>query len=196
MTATGGRRIARRMGPRDSESSSQLLDAAERVLRNQGYGAVSSRRVAEEAGLKQQLVYYYFHTMDDLLLACFQRRTARALAQLEADAASPQPVRAIWNTLSHASDGKLSFEFMALANHNPAIREEVGRFMAESRRIETAAIAACMARGADLGPIAPAAAAFLLSSSALMLGREAATDIGAGHPEMALLIEQLLCALD
>ena len=134
--------------------------------------------------------------MDDLLLACFQRRTARALAQLETDAASEHPVRAIWNTLSHASDGKLSFEFMALANHNQTIRAEIARFMAESRRIETAAFARCLARGADLGPIKPAAAAFLLSSSALMLGREAATGIGAGHAEMAELIERLLAAVD
>ena len=52
---------ARRMGPSDSETSNALLDATERVLRNDGYGAVSSRRVAEEAGLKQQLVYYYFY---------------------------------------------------------------------------------------------------------------------------------------
>lgn len=187
---------ARRMGPRTAEASIQLLDAAERVLRNEGYGAASSRRVAEEAGLKQQLVYYYFHTMDDLLLACFQRRTARALARLEEDAASDHPVRAIWNTLSSASDGKLSFEFMALANHNPGIQAEIRRFIAESRRIESGAFARCMARGADLGPITPAAAAFLLSSSALMLGREAATGIEAGHGDMRQLIDDLLSALD
>ena len=34
--ATHAKQPARRMGPRGSESSSQLLDAAERVLRNQG----------------------------------------------------------------------------------------------------------------------------------------------------------------
>lgn len=186
----------RRMGPRDSDSALQLLDAVERVLRSDGYGALSSRRVAEEAGLKQQLVYYYYETMDELVLACFQRRTARALAKLAADAASDHPVRAIWNTLSQASDGKLSFEFMALANHNAAIRAEVGRFMAESRRIETEAFAARMARGADLGPVTPAAAAFLLSNSALMLGREAATGIDVGHADLRELIDSLLAALD
>lgn len=184
------------MGPRDSDSALQLLDAVERVLRSDGYGALSSRRVAEEAGLKQQLVYYYYETMDELVLACFQRRTARALAKLEADAASDHPVRAIWNTLSQASDGKLSFEFMALANHNAEIRAEVGRFMAESRRIETEAFAARMARGADLGPVTPAAAAFLLSNSALMLGREAATGIDVGHADLRELIDSLLAALD
>lgn len=194
--ATAASPPARRMGPRNSASALELLDAAERVLRSDGYGAVSSRRVAEEAGLKQQLVYYYFETMDALLLACFQRRTARALAKLEADAASEHPVRAIWNTLSQASDGKLSFEFMALANHNEAIRAEISRFMAESRRIEGEAFTRCLARGGNLGPVPPAAAAFLLSNSALMLGREAATGIDAGHAEMRELIDRLLTALD
>ena len=194
--ATQAKPPARRMGPRDSESSLQLLDAAERVLRNEGYGAISSRRVAEEAGLKQQLVYYYFQSMEELLLACFQRRTARALAKLAEDAASAHPVRAIWNTLSNASDGKLSFEFMALANHNEAIRLEISRFVAQARAIEAEAFVQRMDSGADLGPILPAAAAFLLSSSALMLGREAATGIDTGHPEKRDLIDRVLIALD
>ena len=47
---------ARRMGPSTSATSNALLDAAERVLRNEGYGAASSRRIAGEAGVKQQLV--------------------------------------------------------------------------------------------------------------------------------------------
>ncbi len=187
---------ARRMGPRTSASALELLDAAERVMRSDGYGALSSRRIAEEAGLKQQLVYYYFETMDALLLACFQRRTARALEKLKADAASEYPVRAIWNTLSHASDGKLSFEFTALANHNEAIRAEIASFVAESRGIEADAFARAMAKGADLGPVPPAAAAFLLSNSALMLGREAATGIDAGHADMRMVIEGLLAVLD
>jgi AcrR family transcriptional regulator len=187
---------ARRMGPADSASSSALLDAVDRVLREEGYGAISSRRVAEAAGLKQQLVYYYFRTMDDLLLACFQRRTARALAQLEADAASDRPVRAIWQTLSQASDGKLGFEFMALANHNPGLRGEIVRFMAESRRIATAAIERSVARGASLGPVTPSAAAFLLANCALMLTREAATGIEEGHADMRALVEWVLQRLD
>jgi AcrR family transcriptional regulator len=187
----------RRMGPSDSDTSNALLDATERVLRNQGYGAASSRRVAEEAGLKQQLVYYYFHTMDELLLACFQRRTKRALAKLELDAASAQPLRAIWNTLSNASDGKLSFEFMALANHHGGIRGEVARFVSESRRIECAAIARMQAaRGGDSATIAPAAGAFLLSTAALMLGREHATGISEGHDEIRELIETMLARFD
>ena len=187
----------RRMGPSTSATSNALLDAAERVLRNQGYGAASSRRIAEEAGVKQQLVYYYFRTMDALLLACFQRRTERALAQLELDAASEHPVRAIWNTLSNSSDGKLSFEFMALANHHEGLRAEVARFVSESRRIEAKAISRLQAKcGLDPGPATPASVAFLLSAVSLMLGREAATGIDEGHSDVRALLELALAKFD
>jgi AcrR family transcriptional regulator len=185
------------MGPTDSATSNGLLDAAERVLRGEGYGAASSRRIAEEAGVKQQLVSYYFRTMDELLLATFRRRTERALARLEADAASENPVRAIWNTLSNASDGKLSFEFMALANHHEGIRAEVARFVSESRRIEAKAIARLQAEhGFDAGALTPASVAFLLSAVALMLGREEATGIDEGHQDMRALLEWALAKFD
>lgn len=187
----------RRMGPADAATPSAMLDATERVMRNHGYGAVSSRRVAEEAGLKQQLVYYYFRTMDDLLLATFRRRTERALSKLEADAKSDHPVKAIWDTLSNASDGKLSFEFMALANHHEGIRAEVARFVSASRRIEAQVLSRLNEEDkARLGPVSPAAAAFLLSTVTLMLGREAATGIDEGHHDVRALIGEVLARFD
>ena len=185
------------MGPRDSATSNALLDAAERVLRNEGYAAASSRRVAEEAGLKQQLVYYYFQTMDELLLATFRRRTERALAKLEVDAASMRPVKAMWETLSNSSDGKLSFEFMALANHHEGIRAEIARFVTTSRRMEAEVLDRLGAEErAKLGPVTPAAAAFLLSAVSLMLGREEATGIEEGHADVRALIAAMMARFD
>jgi len=45
------------------------VEAAEQLLREQGYVAISARQVADKAGLKPQLLYYYFRTMDELVLA-------------------------------------------------------------------------------------------------------------------------------
>jgi AcrR family transcriptional regulator len=45
------------------------MGATESVMREEGYGALTSRHVAARAGLNQQTVYYYFETMDGLLLA-------------------------------------------------------------------------------------------------------------------------------
>ncbi len=63
---------ARRLGTADSKTRLALLDAAERLLLAEGYAAVTSRRVAAAAGLKHQLVHYYFRTMDDLLLEVYR----------------------------------------------------------------------------------------------------------------------------
>jgi AcrR family transcriptional regulator len=183
----------RRMGSQDSSTSTALLDATERVLRNEGYGAATSRRIAAEAGVKQQLVYYYFRTRDELLLAAFKRRTARALAKLEEDIAAERPINAIWNNLSTMVDGKLAFEFVALANHHDGIREEVARYMTESRRMEAAAIdRQCRERGIDPGPLTPTAAAFIMYCVTLVLRREAATGITEGHEDVLKFMDWIL----
>jgi AcrR family transcriptional regulator len=183
----------RRMGPQDSATSNALLDATERVLRDEGYAAATSRRIAAEAGVKQQLVYYYFRTMDDLLLATFKRRTERALARLEQDVAADQPIQAIWKNLTTMVDGKLVFEFVALANRHEGIRQEVARYMTQSRRMEASAIARQFSeRGIEPGPISPMAAAFVMYCISLVLRREAATGITEGHEDVLALMDWAL----
>lgn len=181
------------MGPQDSATSNALLDATERVIRNEGYAAATSRRIAQEAGLKQQLVYYYFRTMDELLLATFKRRTTRALERIEQEVAAERPAEAIWQNWVDTVDAKLVFEFVALANHHPGIREEVGRYITETRKRHAAAIARQFEeRGVDPGPVTPGAAAFLLFCVSLIMGREAATGVTENHEEVQALVEWAL----
>jgi AcrR family transcriptional regulator len=183
----------RRMGSQDSATSNALLDATERVLRNEGYGAATSRRIAAEAGVKQQLVYYYFRTMDELLLATFKRRTERALERLREDVASDLPIQSLWENLTSHVDGKLVFEFVALANHHEGIREEVARYITESRRLEASAIARQFKElDVDMGPITPTAAAFVMYCVSLVLRREAATGITEGHDDVLAVMDWLL----
>lgn len=191
----------RRMGPQDSTTSNALLDATETVLRDEGYAAATSRRIAAVAGVKQQLVYYYFRTMDELLLATFKRRTGRALARLRQDIAAERPIQAIWEHLSSTASGKLAFEFVALANHHDGIREEVARYMTESRKLEAEAIARQFAQtgtqtgtqaGTQPSPVTPSALAFVMYAVSLMLRREEATGITEGHEDVHRLMEAVL----
>ena len=73
---------ARRIGAPEAKNRGVLLDAAEQLLLEEGYAAVTSRRVAEKAGLKPQLVHYYFRTMEDLFLAVFRRMAEAGLSVL------------------------------------------------------------------------------------------------------------------
>lgn len=184
------RSAPRRMGPPDSEPFNLLLDATERVMRNEGYAAASSRRIAEEAGVKQQLVYYYFKTMDELLLATFKRRTSLAFERIEQEIAAEQPIQTIWASWNSVIDAKLVFEFMALANHHEGVRKEVNRFTRLARRKHTAAIARQLEKsGTDVGPLSAEALAFLLYSTALILGREAAMGVTDAHSEVRKLFD-------
>ena len=183
----------RRMGPQDSATSNALLDATESVLREEGYAAATSRRIAEEAGVKQQLVYYYFRTMDDLLLATFKRRTERALEKLESQVAEERPIEAMWKDSTSRVDARLNFEFMALANRHEGIREEVARFVTLSRRMQSEAIGRQLKdNGVDPGPVTPTTAAFVMYCVSLLLGREAATGITEGHDEVLAFMDWAL----
>src|SRR5271163_3490950 len=88
---------ARRLGAETSKSRAALLDAAERLMLQEGYAAVTSRRVAASAGLKPQLVHYYFRTMDDLFLALFRRRAEQGLERQVQALASRKPLWALWD---------------------------------------------------------------------------------------------------
>jgi AcrR family transcriptional regulator len=61
------------MGPVNSATWSLLLDGAENILKEEGYASLTSRRIAERVGIKQQLTYYYFRTMDELMVEAFRR---------------------------------------------------------------------------------------------------------------------------
>ncbi len=123
MTTTTG--TVRRIGTETSETRAALLDAAEQLMLAEGYAAVTSRRVAAQAGLKPQLVHYYFRTMDDLFLAVFRRRAEQGLER-QADAlASEQPLWSLWDLSRDPRGTALTMEFTALANHRKAIRAEI-----------------------------------------------------------------------
>ena len=117
---------ARRIGAPDAKNRGVLLDAAEQLMLEEGYAAVTSRRVAERAGLKPQLVHYYFRTMEDLFLEVFRRRAEEGLGVLRRTALeSPQPLWALWRFSTDPEATRLTMEFMGLANHRKALRAEI-----------------------------------------------------------------------
>jgi AcrR family transcriptional regulator len=50
-----------------------LLDAAEELLVSKGVAGITTRKVAEQAGVNQALVHYHFGTIEQLLLAVLER---------------------------------------------------------------------------------------------------------------------------
>lgn len=187
---------ARRIAQPGSPTWHAMLDGAEAILRDEGYGALTSRRVAEQVGVKQRLVYYYFHTMDDLIVALFRRLSERELPRLAATVSSDRPLHEIWKFCVHTSDARLILEFMALANRVEALREEVITFIETSRRYQIEALSAAIERSGTKCPLHPAALANIATSLALSITREAELGVHTGHAEAIAAVDAFLAAIE
>ena len=64
--------------------TARLMDAAEQLLYDVGYAGVTTRAVAEQAGVKHGLVHYYFGSMDELLTQTLERFVDQLAEALEA----------------------------------------------------------------------------------------------------------------
>ena len=179
----------RRMGAVGGASWSAMLDAAEHVLSDEGYAALSSRRIAEVAGFKQRLVYYYFQSMDALVTAMFRRMVARETERLKAIAASARPIRNFWELARESRDTRLSAEFLALAHRNAELNKEVVDFITFSRQLQITALEKATADRSDI----PASAMVVLGTNlALSLNREAALGVDLGHAAAETVITEIL----
>jgi AcrR family transcriptional regulator len=177
-------------GTEDPKTRIDLLDAAARVLVDEGYGAVTVRRVAASAGVNPALVHYYFGTMDDLLVVLFRRGADAYLERLRQALASPQPLRALWG-ISTEPHGMA--EFLALANHHEAIRAEIAAYAGRVRAIQAEALEPIFRdRGLDPGSYPPWAMTMLVESISRLLLIDRSLGITAGHEELTMFVERHL----
>jgi TetR/AcrR family transcriptional regulator len=192
----------RRMGSEDSDTRAALLDAAYRLLLREGAAAVTSRRVAAEAGLKPQLIHYYFRTMDDLFVAMV-RRGAEHNRERQAEAlASPRPMQALWEFGHDSAGAAFTLEVSGLAQRRPAIRDEFLAHAEAFRAVDIEAVRKAL-RGEDedeggdrADDVSPEAVAVLLSNLGRMLAFEEAIGLTTGHAELRALVERWLRGLD
>lgn len=180
------------MGPEGSGNWLAMLDGAEAILREEGHAALTSRRVAERIAVKQRLVYYYFRTMDDLVISLFRRMSERELMRLKAAAMQPQPLRTLWKISLHSTDSRLIAEFMALASRIDGLRREVIYFIEAAREIEVSVLTAAMNRVPQAGNMGPTGLAVTITSLALLLSRESQLGVSSGHAEIISALDAFL----
>src|SRR5262249_32158546 len=75
-----------------------LLDAAEGLLVDAGYAQITTRRLAEEAGVNHGLVHYYFGSNENLLVRALERFTERLIARQRELYAADIPFIEKWRT--------------------------------------------------------------------------------------------------
>ena len=177
----------------DVGARSKLIEATARIMREEGYAAATSRRVAAEAGVKQALVYYYFPTMDDLFVEVLRAGADVALMRMRALLADDDPLQALWLINSDSALTTLNAEFMALANHRKAIGAELKAYAERVRDIETAAVTMVLrANGVDLEQYPPVAISMLIAQTARSLCNERAVGVTQGHEELRAFVERQL----
>ena len=187
----------RRIGAEDSASRAALLDAAQALLTEQGYAAVTSRKVAARAGLKPQLVHYYFRTMDDLFLALLRRGAERNLERQARALASPQPLWALWTLSTESSGTALNVEFTALANHRKSIKADIAEYAETFRRRQLEALAEVLAGyGIDEAQTPAVALVALLNAISQVITMEEGLGFDLGHAELRALVEHHLTELE
>jgi AcrR family transcriptional regulator len=187
----------RRVAGPDAKNRGILVDAAEQLMLEQGYSAVTARRVAERAGLKFQLVHYYFRSMDDLFLAILERRVESAV-DLQADLLrTDRPLHALWRFGTDPADVRITLEFVGLSVHRPVIRAALAEAAERFRAIQTETLSGIIAAaGVDAERFPPGALAVMLTGAARTLVLEQAIGMDGGHAEAFALIERELALLE
>ena len=122
-----------------------LLDAAERLLVDVGHAGITTRRLAEEAGVNHGLVHYYFGSNENLLVRALERFTERMIERQRALYASSEPFVEKWRTAMRflvsedVTYEKVWLELQALAWNDEGLRERLARVNAEWRAVLTEA---------------------------------------------------------
>jgi AcrR family transcriptional regulator len=188
---------SRRIGSPDAKNRSVLLDAAERLMLEDGYAAVTSRRIAARAGLKPQLVHYYFRTMDDLFLAAFRRRAEEGVQRHARALASPKPLWALWEFSTDPAGMAVVMEFTALSHHRKELRAEIVHYAEQFRRRQVEGLTDVLRRyGVDTEAFPPVVLMVLMSSISRVLSIEGQLGLTDGHAETVAFVERYIRQLE
>jgi AcrR family transcriptional regulator len=166
-----------------------LLDAAERLLVDVGYAGVTTRRLAEEAGVNNGLVHYYFGSIENLLVRVLERFTERLIARQRAMYADPDvPFIEKWRTamryllIEDVADEKVWLELQALAWNRPELRGRVDRVNAEWRAVLTEAFAESSKRYGIEMPLEALVSLIITFNEGIILER--LSGVEEGHREL------------
>jgi AcrR family transcriptional regulator len=128
-----------------STAEEALLDAAERLLVDAGHAGITTRRLAEEAGVNHGLVHYYFGSNENLLVRALERFTERMIERQRALYEADEPFVEKWRTAMRylvaedVSYQKVWLELQALAWNDADLQARLARVNAEWRAVLTEA---------------------------------------------------------
>ena len=165
-------------------------------MKEEGYPAVTTRRLASRMGVSNQLVHYYFRTMDDLFLSLMRRGAERSMSRLLEALTSDDPLWELLKLYSDASAAKLQIEYLALINHRKEISREAIRNSEHLRALEAEALGRILnGSRLDLRDYPSNGMAVILSAIGRIIAIEETVGISLGHKEAVAILERVIKSL-
>ncbi len=162
-----------------------ILDMTEKLMIEEGYAAVSSRRIARELGLNAATVHYYYPVTDDIFIDLHRRMTERQMEKLRTVVEADNPLRTFWEIQADGTQSALGVEFLALANHREAVRKALAEPTDDARKIQAELIERIFVRkDSQFAKLSPLTLATIMVAIGRLLANDARLGITAGHDEV------------
>lgn len=160
-----------------------LIEAAERCLREVGYSGLSTRQVAEAAGVPLSQIHYHFGSKQKLILALLDEQNRRLLARQRDLYAADMPLWRQWEQACDYLDQDLESgyvrvlqEMIAAGWADPEIAHAVRDQLQGWVELLTGVAEEAVRRLGGFGPLTPREVALLVGSA--FLGLEALILLG------------------
>lgn len=154
-----------------ADTRAAIIQAARACILDEGYGSLSTRRVADAAGVPLSQIHYHFGSKQQLVLAVLADQNARLLERQREMFDSPEPLWLRWERACDYLDADVESGYVRIlqemiaagwsdAEVATAVRELVGgwyRVLADTARREHE-------RGADFGAFTPEEIAALMGT--------------------------------
>lgn len=184
-------------------ATESLLDAAERLLVEVGHAGITSRALAEKAGVNNGLVHYYFGSMEEVFLQVLERFTERLIERQRAMYAAEGPFIEKWRTAWNyqevdIEDGysKIWLELQTMAWNYPELQERIRKVDDEWRGVLTEAFTKALDDYGVSDEFPPKAMVALVMTFAQGFALERLSNIEEGHQELLDWIEAWLVDLE
>jgi AcrR family transcriptional regulator len=187
-----------------ADATTALLDAAERLLVDVGYAGITTRKLADEAGVNAGLVHYYFGSMEEVFLRVLERFTDRLVERQASMYEGEGRFIDKWRTamrylFEDRASGyqKILFELFAMSWNRPEIRARIMRIDERWEAVVTPAVAAGMRElGMDTRRFPVRAMACLVAAFNKGIMLDGLNGVDYGHAELLDLVDRFLVRLD
>lgn len=177
-----------------------LLDAAEDLLISKGVAGITTRKVAEQAGVNQALVHYHFGTIEELLVAALERVSVQVKPRSQ-EIYQPdrlfiegwfEEMEAAITTDFDKGWGKVWLENLTLAANRPKIAKQYVKASTMTRKLHEKHVREMLEElGVDPEEYPPQGIVTLLDAVTSKLILDRLVGIKAGHKEMIELLHRM-----